>query len=308
VALFVPLSDEGWLNTINSYTFLATVVFLILLEDVPENLIRRWAYRVLLLISGLSGTLACFLIPFFFYQAWREKHRERLIQALVLTVCATLQISLIFTFRSYGSIEQRFTPIGLTTLGATLWTQSLGLFTAGLGQAQQWSRTFVVLYTDAPQTFQWWGRSLLVAAVVLSCCISANLPARQRVIFLGSYWTLLVLSLVFSIIPDKYSFINNAVHHRVFLASNTILGWMLLAGIQFPTASGWRSWLSRAAGLLCAAMLCAALISGMRTYQKVWVPSSAWPDWRQETQTWQADPAYLMRIQPEGWFVNLNQP
>ncbi len=147
-----------------------------------------------------------------------------------------------------------------------------------------------------------------VADVTLLLLASINLPNRLRLIFLGSYGTLLSLSMMFSIIPDKYSFINNFIHHRVFLASNVILGWMLLMGICIPEGAGWRLWGRRVATLLCATLICVATFWGTRIYRERWIPENAWPNWQQEVQIWRNDPTHSLRIQPEGWFIQLNAP
>lgn len=305
VVLFAPLTTEVWLNTINSYVYLAVAAFFILLEETPQGQARRWVYRGLLALSGLTGTLACFLTPLFFYRAWRERQAERGGQALILAACAMLQVGLIFSIHSYGNVGQRFTLIGLTTVGSAVWTQSLGLFAAGYEQAHHWAKHLLALHTLDPYLFKLWGRSLLLAALAFFFMLSSNLPTRERIIYLGSYGLWVLFSIMFSIIPDKYDFINTGMQQRLFFAPNVILGWMLLANLRFDWVQGWHGWARRITALLAAALLCLAILWGVWSFWRPWVPASAWPDWRQEVSTWRATPGYLLRIQPEGWTVNL---
>ena len=122
VVLFFPLTTEVWLNTINSFTYLAAAAFLILLEQPPDAGIRRWMNCVLLVVCGLTGTLACFLAPIFAYLAITERSTERRWQTLILSACAVVQAVLIFNFKfsAWGNIDQRFGVIGPTALGAAL--------------------------------------------------------------------------------------------------------------------------------------------------------------------------------------------
>ncbi len=304
IVLFVPLTNEGWLNTINSFTYFPVVAFLILLEDAPQTKLR-WVYRLLLVLAGLSGVLACSLVPLFLLCAWYDKQRERWIQALLLSTCAIIQIAMILSFHGAGDLDQRFSWIGFSPLGVTLWTQSFLLFTTGYQNAKEWGKYFRDIFFAQPTLFMMWGKGLFVAAVALIGVTTTNLTTRLRVLFLSSISIFILLFTVFSIIPDKYLFFRAGAHQRAFLAPNMILGWMFLAGIRFPDGKGISSWVRRLASILCAVCLTLALLWGVHRYFTYQVPTAAWHDWRAEVQTWRADPNYHLRIQPDPWVVEL---
>jgi hypothetical protein len=308
VVLFVPMSTEAWLNTINSFSYWGLVAFLILLEAAPKTHLRRWVYRFLLVFSGLTGTLACFLVPLFLYRARVEKKAERWRQTAILTVCALVQIFLILSYRGKADLSQRFNILGFSTLGSTLWTQSIAPFMLGFNWAGEWSLSLYRLQVTHPGLFQFIGRSLLVAAGVLFILLALNLPARLRLVFIGSYGLLLLLPLLFSATQDNSAFIMTGIAGRLFVAPNIMLGWLLLAASR---SSGGALSLARSPRLvawLAGGLLCLGLLWGFWAYWQPWVPDSAWISWPQEVQAWQANHAYLLRIQPEGWTVQLVEP
>lgn len=308
VVLFVPMSTEAWLNTINSFSYWGLVAFLILVEAAPASKIRRWIYRVLLVFAGLTGTHSCFLMPLFLYRAWQEKKAERWRQLVILTACSAVQIALILSYRGKDDLSQRFTIMGFSTLGSTLWTQSLAPLLLGYEHTYEWAVKLFRLLAADPPLFQLWGRSLLVAAGVIFLLAALNLPPHLRILFLGGYGLLLLLPLLFSAIQDNAAFILTGLAGRLFVAPNIILGWMLLAAARFSKDPAWLPQPSRLVAVFAGVLLCVGLLWGFRAYWQPWVPESDWVSWPQEVQTWQADHDYLLRIQPEGWTVQLVEP
>lgn len=304
IVLFIPLTQEGWLNSINSFTYFPAITFLILLEEDNQEIYRRGFSLILLVLGGLTGVLSCLLTPLFFHQAWLEKRSERWVQALVLGVCSAVQLVLIFGFRGSGDFEQRSARLGFATFGATLWTQSIALLPVGRDLAHAWAERLMEL-TYQPASFRWVGWALLLMAIVFFGLVMFNLPRQLRLIYSYSYFGILLASLLFSITPEKYTFLNTGLHQRLFLAPNIILGWMLLMGIKLDHQPGWRGKLSWLSTRLCALLLCVGLFLGFWNYWDRWVPDQAWGNWPQEVQAWRADPAYALRIQPEGWLIRL---
>jgi len=305
ILLFVPLTNEGWLNTINSYTYFAVITFLILLDQPPQSPVRRWLYRILLFLGGLSGTLSCFLIPLFIFKAYDEKNKERLIQTLLLIACAFIQVFLIVSYKSTANFGQRFHLIGMATFGITMWTQGIGFFVLGLHQADEWARTLFAMATHNLGSFQMWGRILLICGLTLLLLLSSNLPLKLRVLFLSGYGVLMLLPMMFSVIQDKYALIDTGLHQRIFFAPNILLGWMLLFGIRFSKIK--LISFANLTSLFCALVLGAALFWGIKNYPEIWFVSEYWPDWKTEVATWENNPNYALRIQPEGWVVQLHR-
>jgi hypothetical protein len=305
VFIFIPLSQEVWLNTINSYNYFVLITILILLENPPTAQSRRWIYRTLLLLAGLTGTLSCFLLPLFLIQWVKEKNKERLFQLFLLLICTAIQVFLIFSYSGKGDVSQRFYPIGFATFGATIWTQSIGLYAFGYAHVSDWARSLLALVPNNMSTFRLWGRSLFVFGIILLFLLSANHKLRVRLLFLASYMVLLLLPMMFSIIQDKLSMVQTGNHQRLFFAPNVLLGWMLLLGIQNYK----RPLITRTnlVSAFCSILLISALFWGIKSYP---LPSSVgnyWPDWKSEVQIWKNNPDYLLHIQPANWVVHLEQ-
>jgi len=305
VFMFVPLSNEVWLNTINSYNYFAIVTFLILLEDPPITQARQWIYRVLLLIGGLSGTLSCFLIPLFLIQVIKGKNKERLIQLFILLVCAMIQVYLIFSYVGKGDFSQRFHLFGFTTAGITMWTQSIGLFIFGYSKVSEWARELLSLVTNNLDSFQIWGRSLFILGTLLIFLLSTNLPLKTRILFIGGYGILMLLPMIFSIVQDKYSMAISGYSQRIFFAPNVLLGWMLLSGIHFNKGKPITT--TNIVSFSCTMVLILAIFWGLKFYPSTGVIGDYWSDWKSEVQIWRNNPDYLLHIQPENWIMYLQK-
>ncbi len=308
VYLFAALTWETWLNTTCSYTIFGLITFLILLEETPSGAARRWIYRALLLLAGLTGTLSCFLTPFFAARAFFEKDKQRWLQTAILALCTLAHMVIIFSYRDQGNIGDRFNFIGFATLGATLAAQTFALLAAGLDQASAWGNQLYALTSQNPDQFQLLGRLFLAGEAVLLLLFSFNLPRMQRFLFLGSFATLLVLPVMFSAIPDKYSFMKTGFHQRTFMPPNVLMGWMLLFGLRLTRPQKSSTGAGSLARWACALALAAALFWGIQAYPRSWGGNAVWPDWKAEVETWRADPAYALRIQPEGWVIQLKTP
>lgn len=100
-------SEENWLTTTNSSHFMAVSAGIILISK-PWASRTRSIHLALLALAGLSGIDANLLAPCFWWRAYRERSRERLEQAIVLSVCALLQAAVVVIAPVYG-----FASVGL---------------------------------------------------------------------------------------------------------------------------------------------------------------------------------------------------
>jgi hypothetical protein len=119
IVLFASTAtDEIWLNSINSMSFLGLISLLLLFEETwnwPGW--TRWGSRGLLILSGLSSPYTSALLPLFVVSAWREKQREQKIQCLILILCAFVQAGIVVrtrmeTARNPNKIEQTPRDLG----------------------------------------------------------------------------------------------------------------------------------------------------------------------------------------------------
>jgi hypothetical protein len=93
ILVTVP-SQEVWLNTINSQFYLTLCVGIIMVSQ-GEGKSACWFYRLILLISALTGPVVIFLTPLFWLVAWLQRSKERVIQASILTCGALIQSLLV---------------------------------------------------------------------------------------------------------------------------------------------------------------------------------------------------------------------
>jgi len=99
VVLAPSISGETWLTSVQSHIYLGLVSLLILLESSdPIGGVRRWIYRILLALGGLSGPYTVFLQPLFALRAFAERGREQIVQAAILSVTLVVQVLVFWHF------------------------------------------------------------------------------------------------------------------------------------------------------------------------------------------------------------------
>ncbi len=305
VVLFLPLTSEVWLNTINSIEITALISFLILIEPTHLNGFRKWAAYCLLFFAGCTGPFSLFLIPFFLVKARLEKLRQRLIQSLILVGCGVIQLFLILTTTQKGSLGFRLVGIINFTPGNIVlitWTQSIGLISVGYNQML----SLVAQFEKIEVTHLTWARILVVGLLLLQTLYlfywSLKLSWSDRFIYLGGYLTLLILSIFFSVDRDKSVLIQPGYAQRHFYLPNVILGLILLRSVDWSALSRWK-FRSIASTLLLAV----GIVAGITTFESTLYRYPAWPSWQKEVAVWRADPRVKLAIWPEGWYIKLNK-
>jgi len=88
----VVTAPEQWLNTTNSHFIFGLITFLILIISATElSKFQKHFFRILLFIGGLTGPASIFFTPTFLLKAYKEKSREKYVQAAIISLCATIQ-------------------------------------------------------------------------------------------------------------------------------------------------------------------------------------------------------------------------
>ncbi|HXD94022.1 MAG TPA: hypothetical protein VNX01_12475 [Bacteroidia bacterium] len=96
LAIIVVAAPELWLNTTNSHFIFGLTTFLIMIISINElSKFQRYFFRVLLIIGGLTGPASVLFTPAFLLKAYREKNKEKYLQAGLLSICAIIQMSVI---------------------------------------------------------------------------------------------------------------------------------------------------------------------------------------------------------------------
>ena len=91
-AVIVLSAPELWLNTTNSHFVFGLITFLIMITSAIElSLMQKYFFRLLLFIGSLTGPASIFFTPMFLLKAYREKSKEKYIQAGIISICAIIQ-------------------------------------------------------------------------------------------------------------------------------------------------------------------------------------------------------------------------
>jgi hypothetical protein len=297
VVLFGALTDEIWLNTINSQPWLVVVAALLLLEppDVQGGAARTRA--AVLAFAGLSAPSASALAPLFAWRAWRSRTRPAVVQAALLAACAAVQIACLWSAARAGQqLPSRTGGLDIGVFAATVWVRTLIVPTLGTGVAQ---RAAVLLQRGgeiAPRD----GVLLLAAAAGAIAWLARGLRADERLALVGAYAVVTPLTLL-TAVGDKAMLLHGVwASSRYVYAPGTLVLLVLLGGAR--RGSG------RLRPVVCALLLCAGLVQGVAHYRTSlrWQPS--WPSWPDEVRAWEADPSRPLRIWPPPWVVGLARP
>ncbi|HKC67427.1 MAG TPA: hypothetical protein VKG26_04305 [Bacteroidia bacterium] len=108
LAIIVVAAPELWLNTTNSHFIFGLITFLIMVISVNElSKFQQYFFRALLFIGGLTGPASVLFTPAFIFKAYREKNKEKYIQAGILSICAVIQTGVIVYSILYNNTYNR---------------------------------------------------------------------------------------------------------------------------------------------------------------------------------------------------------
>ncbi|MEO8759303.1 MAG: hypothetical protein ABI388_00185 [Bacteroidia bacterium] len=94
--VIIVMEPELWLNTTNSHFIFGLITFLIMVISASDlSNFQKYFFRLLLFIGGLTGPASIFFTPTFLVKAYREKSKEKYIQAGIITLCAIIQACII---------------------------------------------------------------------------------------------------------------------------------------------------------------------------------------------------------------------
>lgn len=217
VLLALRQSSEVWANSINLHFHFALLASLIVCRPVSGEK-ADWTGRVLLLISGLSGIPANFLTPIYLFVAYRERTRERIIQALILTTTTLLQLVLVL-FNQISS-EGRFIPVSPLTLWSGIlshqWISPLPWADMG--------RYLVALMSGLPESgFEGWLVLAIGTSLYALLIIHAARTRSSASLWLIACSLLLAVASAYTSLGDKAQLVSLYAGGRYFYASNCLL-------------------------------------------------------------------------------------
>lgn|GEM_PF-5468884 len=263
ICLLAP-SIEVWMVAEDSQFYLVICTALIALSSTK----RLRAVRLLtLLAAGLTGPVSCCMAPFFWWKAWQQRNWTATAQAILLTLCALLQASLILHFRHPSTGNGRFAwfgPVIFMKIIAPGFFTRLGAFAAQRVVVHHGSLLVCALF---------WGLSLAglglffrqariagSAGVLCFCMALASLLFNYtgiaepvEVIFIGAFryfftgtvllWLTLLLAYAAARTPREQRFAGALVALVLFCGSVDAIGyWKRLQGVSPLWTKQVRAW------------------------------------------------------------------
>jgi hypothetical protein len=307
IILFVPLSGEIWLATNCSQFYFSLITFLILMEDMGNASLRRvWCYRILLVLSGLTGVVSCFLTPLFIFKVWTKKRRENIIQASILVICSMLQFLVFWiSIKSNAGIGgARFAGIDLSTVIAIIWTKTIILPIFGPGNTDSFAVVINRVRSLGSHEFRVFGFVLFLFGVAFFRYVSLKVEPKKILIILLSYFLITTLSILSSI-GDKSALISAVWGARYFYVPNVILMILILSNLELD-----KNAFKSTRFVVCAALLSISLTFGAMHYKKTLFVCDDWPKWSKEVVKWEQDPEYELKVWPQwdpGWKMTLKK-
>lgn len=268
------------LCTDNAQFFLAIATGVILVSDPGKRSLER---ITILLFAGLNGVLSCCLLPFFAFQAWRQRDRSRWIQTGTLAACTVIQAIAVFS-------QHRVSPHSSAALlaGSILAEGPLSQF------ATRWSAAEFCKVSGSPRILPfaapfWLGVGATALAYLVAILAFGSRDGRPaRLLSVAAIFSL-VLSLSHAGAVNYDLMCGSGAHY--FFTFNLLLGFALVC-LSFSGPH----YLARAAQVLIA---CSILSGAADVLYLLRMPHA--PDWHREVQLWRADPEHRIRIGPGGW-------
>ncbi len=294
-------SDEVWLNTVSSHFVLGVAVAVLLATDRGTE--GRRSELPILALAGLSGVAASLFAPLAWIVAARERTRERLAAALLLTACALLQGTILLSTMAAGGRGARadadlLLPSLLSRSAIAPFVSDRTATDAGLSIYRHLRRGG----SPVPASL---AALAALAALGLACRRAraggaALLASAAALLFVAGY-----LGALGADRASHLRFVLPGESERYSWAPNALL---LLALLALAAAPGPPRPLLRAAALaLCAV----AATHGLLTLADPARRSSLYfdgPSWPAEVAAWRKDPSHRARIWPSPWTIDLSAP
>jgi len=298
IILLAPESSAIWLNTNGSQYYLSLITILILLADTGlGSLFKKYFYRMLVMIAGLSGVLSCLITPFFFFKAWRTKNHENFIQAGILFVCSLVQLSIVFSTQHPDRLNH---PDLATVALIVLVRNFIAPFSISL--ASQF-RTFLLNFYNN-SIFSMIGYGALITEIMVLWYFKRKISDKKSILIIGSFLLLTFFSTYFAIAgKNGMALLNARVGNRYYYTTNVLVLVMIFLSIDFQS----RRFTHIVTSGLSIILLAIALIQGGSIFINGKLKKENWPIWRKEIVIWKKNPSYKPKIWPTGWRVILKK-
>jgi hypothetical protein len=298
--LAVPANPEVYLISINEHFVLCVATGLVLISN-GGGRFDRLCKLLVLLVGGLSGVVSTFLAPFFWLRWWRERRRDILIQASILTACALLQF--IFISQSVGGEERKVMFSPTVMVGAAYAKILVTPLVPGPQAARHLEGLRDELaQTDALPFWVWLSTMAVFAALVWLCWRSRNRNAT--ILALATIWMIVLAS------PGSRfaGTVQKLADHlpfamRYYYAAQVFFFLALLIAVGSNTCLP-RAW--RAFG---GVWLGAVVVMGLVNFARApldWPMFFFGPPWAAQVRQWHEDPTKPLALWPAGREVTLS--
>lgn len=274
---------EVWSNTINSQTYLGILGLVLVFARLDRLSHRQFAVSVAALsCAALAGLYTAVLTPLFWWQAYRDRTRRRLVHAAVISSATAFQAFIVLLSRTSGSLEEtKLTLPGPAELFATVGTLHVTPIVLGRSVSADLADKILVGRGIA------WVLAVGVIGVIVAGAIAVAVRSGSRhVLFvLGTAFALtevLVQLGAWGIADSRYAVLPLAIT-SLLLAHG-------LATAESP--------MSRT---VVVALITIALVVGAAefwTEKRLALDCVGCPDWQAEIEAWEADPSDGLEIWP----------
>jgi hypothetical protein len=283
LAAGIPQASEVWANAINVHFHCSILAALIAATPV-QNGFSKWVSRILLVMAGMSGIPANFLVPLFLWQAFKSKDRERWIHFSILSLTAIIQLSCLALSGFQSGDRSYLLSPWIFWLAPVMQSIVSPMF--GVHAGDQIAKILL-------GATQWRHGALLLAAVLSAPLLALfyrvyKTQTESSKVLLVSASLLTFMSLM-TALGDKQALVSAAGGGRYFYAPN-----FLLAIVVFSTFK----WKEPVFKVLSCVLLASCLVG-------VWGGFRG-PAWEENFSSDQRTQPGVYRIWPEGWVMDLN--
>jgi hypothetical protein len=289
--LFLPETEEVYLNVIHIQLHLALSVALILSLDVPERRRERACYHLILLLAPLCGPAAVIFLPLLLLRAAVERSPGRTVQATILGLGAAIQL-LFF----YAPVPIRGVTLDLVNVAAAFFIRMITLPLLGDGISER-----LALLAESAL---FGGRGLLYAMAAASVLLFGTLMLRLVVLRNAAAWLLAASLLVAGVSfglgmasgnPVAPFFVNAGQRYNYIPLALLALA-LLGAAIHSEGAE------RRLLGALLATML----VIGLIDYNRPMEVLARGPSWAAEVEAWNKNPYRRLATWPTPYRADLS--
>jgi len=285
-SIIIVTSPELWLNTTNSHFIFGLITFFIMLVATATlSKAQKYFFRFLLFIGGLTGPASIFFTPTFLLKAYKEKSKEKYIQAGIITLCAIIQAGVILYAIFYNNTYNRLAVHDLKTTRYRFIIDN-----------------FTLLLHRPSVTYQLFSTDLIILFGMLIGCFYTYLLIKNRknneyLIPLLSFIVVAVLSTLGSLDMGggtRYAYVPTCILMIVFVSA------------FFERQFNYIHYLVLLVFIFC-------ITTNTFWYKPVigeWAYKPRYPIWKIEVAKWRADTTYKPKIHPafsrdDEWAVKL---